>query len=61
MASELREKRGPGRPPKYPEAHLVARGVSLSPANWEWLQEQAEREGRSVSDVLDRIILQYRS
>lgn len=53
-----RRKNQTGRPPKPKGEKLYHRPVGLLPAQWQWLKDEAERNGVSVSEIIRRLVKQ---
>lgn len=52
----MTEKRGRGRPRINPNSKMKARGVCLSDAQWERLQNFAKGEGETASQVIRSLV-----
>ena len=55
--SMIGKKKRPGRTPWVPaEERMIGRNITLRPRELEWLEEQAERRGVTVSQVLRELV-----
>lgn len=46
---------------KFPDEIAKPRSVSLPDRDWDWLKAEAQKQDRSVSDVIRQIIKKHRS